>query len=212
MTPDDTLCAAKPLAKRKRERQDPAERRRHLVAATVACLAKLGPRGATGREICRFAGVSHGLVRHYFSNPDNLLLETYADLCEQLLAHIEEKAKPDADEPWTALHHFFVATFNDDWASADIIGAWMAFWQLVRSREDFAAVSEAYNLRQRAIQERIVRRIPGAERRAPLADSIAILSAVTDGLWIEYYLSDARTPADRAVALCDLTARSIFGA
>lgn len=27
----------------------------------------------TGREICRQAGVSHGLLRHYFQKPDNLL-------------------------------------------------------------------------------------------------------------------------------------------
>jgi AcrR family transcriptional regulator len=69
-------------------RQPPAERRQELLAATVTCLARLGPRGATGREICREAGVSHGLLRHYFANPDNLLLETYRMLWTQYLGGI----------------------------------------------------------------------------------------------------------------------------
>jgi TetR/AcrR family transcriptional regulator, transcriptional repressor of bet genes len=192
------------------KRQPPEERRQDLIRATVACLARLGPRGATGREICREAGVSHGLLRHYFDNPDNLLLETYERLCDQLLAHVEREA-PVEGEPWEALHLFFVAVFSEEWASPDMIGAWMVFWQLVRTREDFAAVSARFNQRQRALLESLVQRLPGARDEAALDEGIAILSAVLDGLWIEFYLSEERTPRERAVALCDRAARRLFG-
>ena len=66
-------------ARRRASRQAPDVRRHDLLAATINCLARLGPRGTTGREICRQAGVSHGLLRHYFADPENLLLETYLD-------------------------------------------------------------------------------------------------------------------------------------
>lgn len=193
------------------KRQPPLERRQDLLAVTVSCLARLGPKGTTGREICRQAGVSHGLLRHYFRNPDNLLLETYEQLCDQLIAHLEAEISPLQDDPWTALRHFFVASFSKDWAGPDIIGAWMVFWQLVRSREDFAAVSASFNSRQRALMEQIVRRLPQREGMPPLADAIAILSAVQDGLWIEYYLSEDRTPKDRCVMLCEEAASRLFG-
>jgi AcrR family transcriptional regulator len=193
-------------------RQPPKVRRQDLLAVTVSCLARLGPRGTTGREVCRQAGVSHGLLRHYFRNPDNLLLETYEQLCDQLLSHLEAEVEPFADDPAEALHHFFVAVFSEQWASPDIIGAWMVFWQLVRSREDFAAVSFAFNMRQRALLEGLVRRLPQNRGSLSMTDAIAILSAVLDGLWIEFYLSEERTPAERCIALCKQTVSRLFGA
>ncbi len=203
--------ALKPLAPLRRRRASPLVRRADLVAATVSCLAQLGAKGTTGREICRRARVSHGLLRHYFRNPDNLLLETYEQLCEDLLAQLEAAAMPHAADPLDALHRYFLAVFSDDWAGPDIIGAWMVFWQQARSRADFAAVSDSFNLRQRALLERLVAALPARADALPMADAIALLSAVLDGLWIEYYLSDQRTPRDRCVALCDAAARRLFG-
>lgn len=197
-------------AKGRRRRASPLVRRADLVAATVSCLARLGAKGATGREICRQAGVSHGLLRHYFRNPDNLLLETYEQLCEDMLTQLEAAAMPYAANPQEALHRYFIAVFSDDWAGPDIIGAWMVFWQQARSRADFAAVSESFNLRQRALLERLAGQLPTGSGALPLADAIALLSAVLDGLWIEYYLSDRRTPRERCVALCDAAVQRLF--
>ena len=194
----------------RRRRASPLVRRADLVAATVSCLARLGAKGATGREICRQAGVSHGLLRHYFQNPDNLLLETYEQLCEDMLTQLEAAAKPGEGAPGEALHRYFVAVFSDDWAGPDIIGAWMVFWQQARSRDDFAAVSESFNVRQRALLQRLVANLPQHQSKLPLEDAIALLSAVLDGLWIEFYLSDQRTPRERCVALCDAAARRLF--
>ncbi len=201
-----------PAAPRRR-RASPLVRRADLVAATVSCLARLGAKGATGREICRRAGVSHGLLRHYFRNPDNLLLETYEQLCEDMLAQLEAAAMPHAADPLEALHRYFVAVFSDDWAGPEIIGAWMVFWQQARSRADFAAVSDSFNARQRALLQRLVTQLPQrGEGGLPMADAIALLSAVLDGLWIEYYLSDQRTPRGRCIALCDAAVRRLFAA
>lgn len=201
-----------PAPPRRRRRASPLVRRADLVAATVSCLARLGAKGTTGREICRQAGVSHGLLRHYFRNPDNLLLETYEQLCEDMLAQLEAAAMPYIANPHEALHRYFVGVFSDDWAGPDIIGAWMVFWQQARSRADFAAVSDSFNMRQRALLERFVAALPVRADALPMADAIALLSAVLDGLWIEYYLSDQRTPRERCVALCDAAVRRLFGA
>lgn len=205
------MASSGPSAPRRR-RASPVVRRADLVAATVSCLARLGAKGATGREICRQAGVSHGMLRHYFRNPDNLLLETYEQLCEDMLAQLEAAALPYAADPREALHRYFVAVFSDDWAGPEIIGAWMVFWQQARSRADFAAVSDSFNLRQRALLERLAAGLSAGGGALPLADAIALLSAVLDGLWIEYYLSAERTPRDRCVALCDAAVQRLFAA
>ena len=206
----------KPPAKApaRRTRQSPEMRRQDLLAVTVSCLARLGPRGTTGREICRQAGVSHGLIRHYFRNPDNLLLETYEQLCEDMLVSLGAASALGggaAADPWAALHNFYVAVFSPQWASPEIIGAWMVFWQLVRSREDFAEVSQNYNRRQSALLEGLVRALPAREGGIEVATAVAIISAVMDGLWINYYLSEKRLPAEMCVSLCDETGRRLLG-
>lgn len=198
-----------PQRKPRVQRQPPEERRQDLLAATITCLARLGPRATTGREICRQAGVSHGLLRHYFVNPDNLLLETYQQLCDHFLARFEaELLTPHAD-PWEALDHFFAVLFSDEWASSDILGAWMAFWTLVRSNDEFAEVSEDYNRRLRALLDTAFSRLPHKAGGLARSDAIPILSAVMDGLWLDYCLSPSRLSRERALALCSLTLRRI---
>lgn len=188
-------------------RQSPEVRRQDLLAVTISCLARLGPRGATGREICRQAGVSHGLLRHYFNNPENLLLETYQELCDQVITRFEEEAAAPADDPWETIDRFLVALFSDQWANSDILGAWIAFWTLVRSNDDFARVSEDYNRRLREMLTNAVSLLP----RGPIApeDVATLLSAVIDGLWLDFCLSPTRLPRERAIELARIALRQL---
>ncbi|HKX36099.1 MAG TPA: TetR family transcriptional regulator, partial [Rhizorhapis sp.] len=48
-----------------------------MIDATAACLAEKGVGGTSVRAICLRAGVSSGLLRHYFDGVDALIAETY---------------------------------------------------------------------------------------------------------------------------------------
>jgi AcrR family transcriptional regulator len=195
--------------RRRVRRQIPTVRRQDMLAVTISCLARLGPKATTGREICRQAGVSHGLLRHYFRNPNNLLFETYEELCDHFLASFEaELLAPHAD-PRAALHGFFAVLFSEEWASSDLLGAWMAFWTLVRTDAAFAAKSESYNARLRTLLERAVARLPSGGGGVRSADLVPILSAVMDGLWLDFCLSPSRLSRERAVELCCVTLRQL---
>ena len=197
------------LIKSRVQRQLPEERRKDLLAVTISCLARLGPRATTGREICRQAGVSHGLLRHYFDNPENLLLETYQQLCDHFLERFEAELLAPGADAWEALDGFFAVLFSEEWASSDILGAWMAFWTLVRSNDEFAEVSESYNRRLRALLDIAFSRLPSRPDGLAREDAVPILSAVMDGLWLDFCLSPSRLSRDRALALCSLTLRQI---
>jgi AcrR family transcriptional regulator len=184
-------------------------RRQDLLAVTVRCLARLGPRGTTGREICRQAGVSHGLLRHYFKNPDNLLLETYEELCGHFLARFQAELFDSRRDPWEALDRFFAVLFSEEWASSDLLGAWMAFWTLVRSHDDFARASEDYNNRLRDLLQTALSRLPRGKGGIPLDDAVPIMSAVMDGLWLDFCLSPGRLSRERAIDLCSATLRQL---
>ncbi|WP_114952202.1 TetR/AcrR family transcriptional regulator [Sphingosinicella terrae] len=193
-----------PTKRVRAKRQPPMVRRQDLLAVTISCLARLGPRGTTGREICRQAGVSHGLLRHYFSKPDNLLLETYQELCDHFIARFEQALEADTD-PRAALDRFFAVLFSEEWASSDILGAWTAFWSLVRNNEEFAQVSSDYNKRLHALLRAALTRFPQSDLSAPLDDVVPILSALMDGLWLDFCLSPSRLSRERALDLWNLT-------
>lgn len=208
-----TATAAPPAAQAPRpraRRQSPTVRRQDLLAVTVSCLARLGPRGTTGREICRQAGVSHGLLRHYFRNPDNLLYETYEELCDHFIARFEAVLVDESLHPWEALDRFFAVLYSEEWSNTDLLGAWMAFWALVRTNPEFAAKSEEHNARLRELLALAISRLPTTGQTVATEDAVVIISGVMDGLWLDYCLSPSRMSRERALELCCLTARRLL--
>lgn len=195
------------LPRRRTSRQAPEVRRQDLLAVTISCLARLGPRGTTGREICRQAGVSHGLLRHYFANPGDLLLETYQEVCDRFILRFQQELEAPHQDPWEGLDSFFAVLFSDEWANSDLLGAWIAFWTLVRTDDAFRRTSDAFNGRLRELLTAAVGRLPPA--RIPNTEVAAILSAVMDGLWLDFCLSPGRLPREQALALCSLTLRQL---
>ena len=192
------------------KRQAPTVRRQDLLAVTIRCLARLGPKATTGREICRQAGVSHGLLRHYFSNSKNLLYETYSELCDQFVGRFEAVLADETLAPWDALDRFFGVLYSEEWANSDLFGAWIAFWPMVRSQEDFAAKSEEHNARLRELLALAISRLPTRGEALPTEDAVVVVSAVMDGLWLDFCLSPTRTPRERALDLCCRTVRKLI--
>jgi AcrR family transcriptional regulator len=179
------------------------------MAAAITCLASLGPRGATGREVCRQAGVSHGLLRHYFGAPEALFLAAYADLCDRFLAQFEGRLNDASLTPEAALDAFFSVLFSDDWANPDILGAWIAFWTLTRADPAFAAVNAAYNSRQRALIERALGRL-SPPAGLDLDGAARVLAATMDGLWLETCLRPDAAARGAAADLCGLVLRGLL--
>lgn len=74
------------MARAQFQRLDADYRRQSMIDATARCLARCGVAGTSVRVICAEAGVSAGLLRHYFAGIDELIAETYAEIGEHLRA------------------------------------------------------------------------------------------------------------------------------
>lgn len=176
---------------------------------TLRCLAELGPKGTTGREVCRRAGVSHGLLRHYFDNPQNLLFETYEALCDRYLAQFRAILGEPGVDPWKALDRMFVRLFSEEWSGPQTLGAWQAFWTMTRTDPAFAAKSEQYNADLRKLISSAIARLQSVGPM-PHEDAVASVSAIMDGLWLDLCLSQDRTSRARALHLCRETVRRVL--
>lgn len=170
----------------------------------------MGPNGTTGREICRQAGVSHSLLRHYFGNPQTLLLEAYSQLCDGFIARLETDLAGEED-PWKAFDTLFRLHLSEEWAGSDVLGAWIAFWTLVRARDDFAEVRDNFSERLARLIAGIIARLPERKDGPPPANAASIIGGVMDGIWLEYGLSSNPMSREHAIALCNEAARRLLG-
>ena len=83
------------MNRRSFHRAPEGERRQELIEATLDCISEFGLKGATVRQIAIRAGVTAGLVRHYFESKDQMVAEAY----RAVIASLTDKASKVEGDP-----------------------------------------------------------------------------------------------------------------
>ena len=187
-------------------RSEPDARRADLIAATARVLAREGTGGASVRAIAVEAGVSPGLVGHYFAGIDALVAATYAHVEQTVSEALDAAVAAAGADPRARLDAFVTASFSPPIASGELLATWTAFWSLVRSRADIARQHDEQYAAFRARLETLLAEcgLPAARLR----HSAIAITALVDGLWLELCLSPQAFSADEA----DAIARSVLDA
>lgn len=177
-------------------RIEPDARRLALIEACARVLARAGAAGASVRAIAVEAGVSPGLVGHYFSGIEALVAATYEHV-EAAVAETLDRAVAEAGpDPRARLDAFVTASFAPAIADPQLLATWIAFWSLVTARPAIAAQHDEQYSGSRARLEALLGAcgVAAAEqRRAAIA-----VTALVDGLWLELCLSPGCFSAEEA--------------
>lgn len=176
-------------------RADPDERRQSLIDACARVLAARGAAGVSVRAICAEAGVSPGLLRHYFGGISHAIAATYAATGARIDAALDAAVAAAGPDPRARLLAYLTANFRPPIASPDLLASYVAFWSLARSDRVVAQVrAEVYGSFRRSLEQLIRAYRPAlADPRLP---AIA-LTALIDGLWLELSQGSAPfTPAE----------------
>lgn len=175
------------IARRSYHRASEAERREDLIAATLDCIAEVGIQGATVRQIAARAGVTGGLIRHYFSTKDQMLQAAY----RQLMSGITEitKAAAEGDSACTRLRRFIVANVTPPVTDSRTLSLWAAFISHIPLDPAFAAIHrESYMLFLAELEALLSAFFAERNRHVTAAEirTYAIaLNGLIDGLWLE---------------------------
>jgi AcrR family transcriptional regulator len=182
----------------KNRRAEPDERRELLVAATLRCLARDGHAGISVRRIATEAGVSVGLLNHHFGSIDALIADTYQKIASELTTALLHEIG-QAGTPAEKLDAFLVGSFSSRVMDPQLLGVWVVFWSLIRHSEH---VSQSHEKSYRAYLD-LLRQLLGD---LAVSEGFVIhdtrlaaigLSAMLDGLWIEWCLNpETFTPAN----------------
>src|SRR3546814_4952853 len=102
-------------------------RRRQLIAATITSIHEEGFANATISRISKHAGMSGGIVAHYFDDKAGLLAATMRSLAQDLLRETVKRLKA-AETPEQRIDAVILANFSDAQNEPENVSAWLAFW------------------------------------------------------------------------------------
>lgn len=185
-------------------RESPDVRRQALVVAAEAVLAREGVGGTSVRAICGEAGVSPGLLRHYFEGVDDLIAAAYEAVGQRIDAALEAAVAAAGPDPRARLLAYLSASFAPPVLDPRLLAAWIGFWSLVKTKPRMAAIHAASYAGFRARLEGLLREAGARETRL----AAIALTATVDGLWLELCLDPATFGPDEAARI---VARALEG-
>lgn len=174
-------------------------RRQQLIEATLVSIEQHGLHGTTIGTISKQAGVSAGIISHYFDGKAGLIEATIKYLLQQLkldlLSALEEQQLSHRER----LHAIIDSNFSNTQQSNSAAVTWLAFWaqsmhspELARLQRVNAGRLESnlkYSLRQTIAPEHV--------------DWCAkLLAAQIDGVWLRAALSQEQSEYDEGIENC----------
>ena len=189
-----------PQTERKPYRREAEDKRRlALIEATLALVAEGGAANATVRAIAERAGVTAGLIRHYFTSKDQLLIAAYRHLMERMTDDSASVLRAAPHAPEARLSAFVAASLTPPVVDPEALTLWATFLQETRRdtvmRETHAQTYLGYRDRLQAL----IAALPGDWPEAHARRMAVACNAVIDGLWMEgCALPDAFAPGELA--------------
>jgi AcrR family transcriptional regulator len=180
--------------------------RAKLLEATITAISRDGVAGASIEHITQRAGVSRGLVRHYYGTKSNLLAAAFQLLADDYRTML---GMDRADEPQpgegaaSRLRAAILPAFERLEGGPSRQYAWFGFWALARSESELAQINHV-------LYEEIGRYLGGliadvAAERGRVVDSAAAgrgLAAMIEGAWVHCIIGAEGVSVGEAKRLC----------
>jgi TetR/AcrR family transcriptional regulator, transcriptional repressor of bet genes len=163
-------------------------RRRQLIEATIASIHDVGFSESSVSRIAAKAGVSAGIVHHYFEDKGELLEATLRQLGANLSASVIRRLRTAKN----AAHRLMAVVdgnLGPELFTPEAVSAWLAFWSQVPTHPNLARI-------QTVIIRRLHSNLVHALRpflREPEVQRVAQdLACLIDGIWLRAALSQAK--------------------
>ena len=172
-------------------------RRKQLIQATLEVIDRVGLADATIALIAGQAGLSTGIISHYFGDKSGLLEATMRQILHDLSADTRRRRDQLGEEASAAAHLRAIvdANFNDSQVSGPVMKTWLAFWSSSMHQESLRRLQHVNDQRLRSnLCCQFLRELPLAQARQAARG----LAAMIDGLWLRGSLAGTAFDADAA--------------
>ena len=187
--------------------------RQRLLEATMEVIASEGLSGVTMAKVAEQAGLSRGIGNFHFQSKEQLLLETLRSIYQEFDKSWRNIVADDGRLPAEKLKAIVETTLMPPIAIKKKLAVWLAFWGEAPSRKTYLEICAAHDLEWDTAVEEIIQKMAGDDfnsRGMSLEKIAQSLTAMMDGFWVEYLISDDRyTPRD-AIKACYAYLASFF--
>lgn len=162
-------------------------RRQQLIQATLTAVDQVGMGDASIALIAKLAGVSNGIISHYFRDKNGLLEATMRYLLSHLGEGVQLRLSQLTDTAPTArLHAIAEANFDDSQTNSAAMKTWLAFWASSMHHPQLYRLQQVNSRRLYSnLCSEFRRFLPKAEARLAAQSTAALI----DGLWLRGALS-----------------------
>lgn len=173
-------------------------RRSQLIHATLEAVDQVGM-DASIALIARLAGVSNGIISHYFQDKNGLLEATMRHLMSALSLAVRDRRLLLEDlSPRAQIRTIIEGNFDDSQVNGPAMKTWLAFWASSMHQPSLRRL-------QRINDHRLYSNICCEFRRVmPIAEARTAargLAALIDGLWLRGALSGEAFDTQQALQI-----------
>jgi len=175
------------------------------LRAALVTVGEFDIEGATVARICARAGASRGLISHYFSSKEDLLLAALSGLFDEAQTLKEEVAADQSLSPIERIRRIAHCSFQDPIYSWEVAAAWQAFTNASRHNPAFRSAIRRSTQESVATVMPLFQELAAAEKlRSSPEDSAMGLFVLIDGLWNSLATGKDELQPQQAITLCDI--------
>lgn len=160
-------------------------RRQELAEAAYEILQEEGIAGTTLAKVAERAGMSKGIVLHYFRGKDELL-EVVMRHANSLLRDEVIRLMGEAQGPRARIDAIIAGNFSPKFFKPEICNAWLSLCAEVPRNAKFARIQRAIHARMRSNLLSGLRHLLPPEKREA---AVIGITAMIDGLWLRFGLT-----------------------
>ena len=171
-------------------------RRQQLIQATMAAIDEVGLADATVIRIAGHAGVSAGIISHYFGGKDGLLEATMRQILTDLGDAVSARRRSLGDaSPRAHIGAIIDGNFDRSQVSGPVAKTWLAFWASSMHKPQLQRLQQVNDRRLYSnLCSQFLRLMP----RDEASRAAHGLAATIDGLWLRGALTPEGLNADGA--------------
>ena len=175
-------------------------RKKQLIEATLHSIGELGLQGTTINTISRFAGMSSGIISHYFGGKQGLIEATVRYLLVQLKTTLLHHVSRSEVSPRQRLMMIVEANFTNIQQSDAVTRTWLSFWAQAMHDPELAKLQRVNN---RRLLSNLCYSYKHLMPASKAVDAAKMTASMIDGFWLRSALSDcSEIDFNEAEVLC----------
>lgn len=182
-------------------------RRRQLIDATIRTIESHGLAETTIARISQAAGLSSGIIGHYFGGKNALLAATMRTLLTELRRSTTTRLR-EASTAVERIEAILGANIGPEQFTPRVVSVWLAFYAQVPYEPELARLHRVYVRRLRSNLRHAFKALLPAASAAEAAEG---MGALIDGIWVRAALAREAPDIERAHALADGYLRMTLG-